>query len=115
LDHLDVERVSRWSFGLVGQQNLLPAGPVPALVLTENECHDSVPAVLVPLELTAERTKDEISHAEGKTVDVHVRCRPPFLILPDAGFEGRQMRVGLAPVVVQGRGLMSDKPEGANA
>ncbi len=72
LSRLDVERVSTWCFGLVGEQELLPACPVPALVLTKNERDNSVPAVFAPLELTAERTRDKVSDTEGKAVDVHV-------------------------------------------
>jgi hypothetical protein len=115
LNGREVKRVSARGFGLEGQEDHLAAGSVPALVLAQDERHDPVPVVLVPPELPAERTRDEISDIEGEPVDMHVSGGPTLLILPEAGPERRQVLIGLAPILLQSRRLMRNKPEGANA
>ena len=115
LNGREVKRVSACRFSLEGQQDHLAAGSVPALVLAQDERHDPVPVVLVPPELPAERTRDEISDTEGEPVDMHVSGRAALLILPEAGPERRQVPIGLAPILLQSRRLMRNKPEGANA
>jgi hypothetical protein len=87
---------------------------VPALILPENKRGDPMPPVFIPLELPVERTRDEIRHSECQPINMHVRSRTAFLILPSAGPECRQMLVGLAPVAMKRRRLVGHKPEGAN-
>ena len=88
---------------------------MPALALAQDQHHDPVPVVFVPLELPTERTRDEISDTEREPVNMHVSGRAALLILPEAGPERRQVLIGLAPVLLQGCRLMRNKPEGANA
>src|SRR3954470_1991710 len=114
LNGREVERVSACRFSPEGQQDRLAAGPMPALVLAQDEHHDPVPVVLVPPEPPAERTRDEISDTEREPVDMYVSGRAALLILPEAGPERRQVLIGPAPVLVQSRWLMCDQPEGAN-
>src|SRR3954470_5588095 len=83
--------------------------------IARNRYHDPVPVVLVPPELPAERTRDEIRDTKGEPVDMHVSGRAALLILPEAGPERRQVLIGLAPILLQSRRLMRNKPEGANA
>src|SRR5215211_9246131 len=113
LNGREVKRVSARGFGLEGEQDHLAAGSVPALVLAQDQRHDPVPVVLVPPKLPAERTRDEISDTEREAVDMHVSGRAALLVLPDGGPERRQVLIGLAPIRVQSRWLMRDKPEGA--
>jgi len=115
LNGREVERLSASRFSLEGQEDRLAAGSVPALVLAQDQHHDPVPVVLVPPELPAERTRDEIRYTEGTAVDMHVSGRPALLVLPEAGPERRQVLVGLEPIPVQSRWLMRDQPEGADA
>ena len=112
LNGREVKRVSARGFSLEGQQDHLAAGSVPALVLAQDERHDPVPVVLVPPELPAERTRDEISDTEREPVDMHVSGRAALLILPEAGPERRQVPIGLAPILVQSRRLMRDQARG---
>jgi hypothetical protein len=62
---------------------------VPAYILTKNEWDDPVPAVLVPPQLTAECTGNEVRDAEGEPIHMHLRFQPAILLFPDRGFEGR--------------------------
>jgi hypothetical protein len=71
----------------VGQQNLLAAGAVPALILPEDERDDTVPVVLVPVELPAERAGHEVGHSEHQSIHMHVSTRPPLLVPPNTGLE----------------------------
>ena len=48
-----------------------------------------MPAILVPPQLAAQRTGNEIGDAEREPVHMHLRLQPAILILPDRGFEGR--------------------------
>ena len=115
LNGREVEQVSGCRFSPEGQQDHLAAGPVPALILAQDQHHDPVPVVLVPPELPAECTRDEISDTKREPVDMHVSGRAALLVLPDGRPERRQVPIGLAPILVQGRRLMRDQPEGANA
>jgi len=99
----------------VGQQDLLAAGAVPALILAQNKRDDSMPAVLVPGELTVQGTRHEVSDTERQPVDMNVLSWAAVLIPPDARPEYRKIRVGLPPVALERRRLMSHKPEGAKA
>src|SRR4051812_24199869 len=113
LNGREVKRVSACRLNLESEQDRLAAGSVPALVLAQDERHDPVPVVLVPPELPAERTRDEIRDTEREPVNMHVSGGPTLLILPEAGPERRQVPIGLAPILLQGRRLMRNKPERA--
>jgi hypothetical protein len=115
LDYLKFKRSPMWRLSPVGQEDSFSAGAVPTLVLTKNKCDDPVLAIHVPLKLTGEGTGDKIRDAERQVVDMHMRSRLAILILPGCGFEGREMWVRPKPIMMQGRRLMSDQPEGANA
>jgi hypothetical protein len=56
LNSINGYRFSACSLSFVYQQNLLAAGAMPALVLTENKRDHHMPAVPVPAELTAKGT-----------------------------------------------------------
>jgi hypothetical protein len=115
LNGLKANRLSTRSLGFVGERDLLAAGAVPALIFAQHKRDNSMAAVLVPFELTAQGTRDEVGYGQRQPIHVHVRAWAAVLILPDARLEGRQMLVRPSPVALQGRRLMSDKPEGANA
>jgi hypothetical protein len=85
------------------------------LILTEDERDDTVPVVLVPVELPAERAGHEVGHSKRQAIDMHVSAGAALLILPDAGLERWEMLVRLAPIALQSCGLMGDEPESANA
>jgi hypothetical protein len=53
LDRLKLELFSLSGLSCKDQKNLVPAGPMPALVLAKEEGDDPVAFVLVPVELTA--------------------------------------------------------------
>jgi hypothetical protein len=88
---------------------------VPTLLLAQDKRDNPVAAVLIPLQLTAERAGDELSDTQREAIDEDESPWPAILIPPRRGSEGRQMLVRLQPVPVKRRGLVSDEPEGANA
>jgi hypothetical protein len=64
-----------WRFSPVGQENSFSAGAVPTLVLTKNKGDDPVPAIPIPLKLSAECTDDKVRDAERQAVDMHAGSR----------------------------------------
>jgi hypothetical protein len=59
LGRLNVKRPPPWCFGPVREEDPLSACAMPTLVFTNYERDDSVSAISMPVELTAERTRDE--------------------------------------------------------
>jgi hypothetical protein len=100
LDRLNVERRPPWRFSSIDEKDLFSACAMPTLVFTKHERNDPVPAIPIPVELTAERTGDKFRYAQRQAIDMHLRVWPTILIFPDRGPEGRQMRIGLEPVAV---------------
>jgi hypothetical protein len=88
---------------------------MPAQILPKDERDDRMPAVLVPVELPAERACCEISHGEHQAIDMHVGAGAALLVFPDASLERRQMPVWPTPVALQGSRFMSHEPEGTKA
>ena len=88
---------------------------MPTLVFTKHERDDPMSAIPIPVELTAERTRDKFRDAQRQAIDMHLRVWPTILIFPDRGPEGRQRRIGLEPVAMQGCGLVSNQPKGTDA
>ncbi|MBD2750056.1 hypothetical protein IC232_25650 [Microvirga sp. BT688] len=104
-----------WRLSPVGQENSFSAGAVPTFVLTKNKCDDPVLTIPIPLKLPGEGTGHKIRDAERQAIDKHMRSRLAILILPGCGLESREMWVRPKPIMMQGRRLMSDQPESANA
>jgi hypothetical protein len=88
---------------------------MPALILAQDKRDHRVPAVLVPGEMTVQGTCHEVSDTERQPVDMNLCSWAAVLIPPGARLECRKMRVGLTPVALERRRLMSHKPEGAKA